>query len=75
MVKITGTHSYIRVDMDGKIVRIPGEMTVGGFVANKNAINEWEEPAGEIIDEKTRDELIRQVISKTKDLHMVIVFE
>lgn len=75
MVKITGTRSYIRVEMDGKTVKIPGEMIVGGFVAFKKAIKEWEKPAHELIDEETKEKLIREVVNKTKDSHMVIVFE
>lgn len=75
MVKITGTRSYIKVQMDGKVVKIPGEMIVGGFVAYKQGITEWEEPCGEPIDEQVKEELIRRVIDKTKGSSMVIVFE
>ncbi|MFD1179353.1 Imm74 family immunity protein [Paenibacillus puldeungensis] len=75
MVKITGTRSYIKVQMDGKVVKIPGEMIVGGFIAYKDAITEWEEPYGEPIGVEIREELIKRVVSKTKDSNFVIVFE
>ncbi|PJI09063.1 MULTISPECIES: Imm74 family immunity protein [Clostridium] len=75
MVKITGTRSYIKVEMNGKTVKIPGEMIIGGFVAVKKAIKEWEKPAKEVIDEETKEKLIREVVSKTKDSYMVITFE
>ncbi|MFD0671925.1 Imm74 family immunity protein [Cohnella sp. GCM10027633] len=74
MVKITGTRSYIIVEINGKTVKIPGEMIVGGFVAYKNAIIEWEEPFREPIDEQTRAALISEVVNKTKDSSMVIEF-
>lgn len=61
--------------MDEKIVKIPGEMIVGGFVAFKKAIKECEKPAKEIIDEETKKKLIREVVNKTKDSYMVIIFE
>lgn len=37
-MKITGTSSYIEVELDGKIVKIEGEILVGGFVAYKDTI-------------------------------------
>lgn len=75
LVKITGTRSYIDVVIDEKEIRIFGEMIVGGFVAYKDSIKSWDKPAGETIDEDTKDDIIRKVIEKTKNSHMVIVFE
>lgn len=75
MIKITGTRTYIDVNYDGKEVRIKGEMIIGGFVAYKNSITEWNNPQGEPIDEETKNDIIQKVIEKTKDSHMVIVFE
>ena len=38
-MKITGTRSYMRVQMDdGRIVKIDGELVVGGFVAESESI-------------------------------------
>ena len=35
MTKITGTNTYIDVELDGRTARIAGEMIVGGFVCYK----------------------------------------
>ena len=75
-MKITGTMSYIKVEIDGKVVRIDGEKIVGGFVAYKNTIKNWELPyANEVIDYKMRQEIIDKVSNETKDSHMAITFE
>ena len=36
MTKITGTNTYIDVELDGRTARIAGEMIVGGFVYFKS---------------------------------------
>ncbi|WP_139815884.1 Imm74 family immunity protein [Serratia proteamaculans] len=43
-MKITGTRSYIKIEIeiDGRTIKIPGEMIVGGFVAYKEGIKKWE---------------------------------
>ncbi|MFD0671932.1 Imm74 family immunity protein [Cohnella sp. GCM10027633] len=74
-MKITGTRSYIDVVIDEKEIRIFGEMIVGGFVAYKDSIKVWDKPTGETIDEDTKNDIIRKVTEKTKNSHMVIVFE
>lgn len=75
MIKITGTRSYIDVEVDGKEVRIQGEMIVGGFVAYKKSMVKWSFPKDELIDDETKQYIINKVIEKTKDSHMVIIFE
>jgi hypothetical protein len=37
-MKIKGTSSYIKVEIDNKIVKIQGEMFVGGFLAYSDSI-------------------------------------
>ncbi|MCY1714750.1 Imm74 family immunity protein [Caproiciproducens galactitolivorans] len=74
-MKITGTRSYIEVEVDGKVVKISGEMTVGGFVAFKDSIKQWQVPKNEPIDSTVKNELIEKIIQKTKDSHMIITFE
>jgi hypothetical protein len=37
-MKITGTSSYIKVEIDGKVAKIQGKMIVNGFVALKDMI-------------------------------------
>lgn len=34
-MKITGTNSYIILDIDGWKIKVEGEMVVGGFFAEK----------------------------------------
>ena len=43
-MKITGTSSYIKVEIDNKMVKIKGEMIVGGFLAYSDSIKNWESP-------------------------------
>ncbi len=75
-MKITGTMSYIKVEIEGKTVKIEGEKVIGGFIAFKNTIKNWEPPyENEIIDEKLKQEIIQKVSDKTKNSHLVITFE
>ncbi len=74
-MKITGKRSYIKVELDGKVVKIDGEMVVGGFVASKNSITYWEVPENNEIDEETKKNIIEKVVQETKDSHLVITFE
>ena len=75
-MKITGTMSYIKVEIDGKTVKIKGEMIVGGFVAFENTIKNWEPPYyDEVIEDKIKREIIIKVINHTKNSHLVITFE
>ena len=54
-MKITGTMSYIKVEIEGKTVKIEGEKVIGGVIAFKNTIKNWEPPyENEIIDEKLK---------------------
>ena len=75
-MNITGTMSYIKVEIEGKTVKIEGEKLIGGFIAFKNTIKNWEPPyENEIIDEKLKQEIIQKVSDKTKNSHLVITFE
>ena len=75
-MSITGTMSYIKVEIEGKTVKIEGEKVIGGFIAFKNTIKNWEPPyENEIIDEKLKQEIIQKVSDKTKNSHLVITFE
>lgn len=77
-MEITGTRSYMRVHMDdGRIVKIDGELVVGGFAAESQSIKEWEHPAGVPIDEKTKAYIIRKVLEESaKDTsYLKITFE
>ncbi|CAI0779902.1 hypothetical protein FCL49_11080 [Serratia proteamaculans] len=75
-MKIIGTISYIKIEIDGRTIKIPGEMIVGGFVAHKEGMKKWESPHNnEELSEEMKHEIINKVIEKTKNTHMVISFE
>ena len=68
-MKITGTRSYIKVTVEGKTVKISGEMIVGGFVADKNSIRNWEPPYNDkSINDTEKQNIIDAVINKQKIL-------
>ncbi|MGL5258016.1 MAG: Imm74 family immunity protein [Proteocatella sp.] len=75
-MKITGTRSYIKVEIEGKVVEIKGELLVGSFIAYKDTIESWEPPYElEKIDDVMKQKIIKMVINKTKDAYLVITFE
>ncbi|MBS6510695.1 MAG: hypothetical protein KH334_03245 [Clostridiales bacterium] len=58
----------MEVEMDdGRIVKIDGELLIGGFAANSNSIREWKKPAGVPIDEETKAYIIEKVLEKSKE--------
>ena len=74
MTKITGTNTYIDVELDDRTVRILGEMIVGGFVCYKSSMKNWLVPESEPLTEEDKREIIRKVNEKTSG-SMVITFE
>ncbi|CAI1495172.1 Uncharacterised protein [Serratia quinivorans] len=75
-MKITGTSSYIKIEIEGRVIKIPGEMVVGGFIAYKDSMKQWEPPHDtEELTEDMKLYIIGKVIKKTKGTHMVIDFE
>ena len=51
-------------------------MRVGGFVAFKNTIKNWEIPYdNEVIDDKMKKEIMDKCINETQNSHLVITFE
>ncbi|MCR5290556.1 MAG: hypothetical protein K6E51_11225 [Treponema sp.] len=75
MVKITGTNTYIDVEIDGKTVRIAGEMIMGGFVCYKHSMTHWLIPENEPLTEDDKKHIIDKVTQKTAGSHMVITFD
>ena len=77
MMKITGTRSYMDVEMDdGKMVRIQGELLMNGFLAYSDTIIEWELPKGEPINEESKRNIIQKVLEVSKKpRHLKIEFE
>lgn len=75
-MKITGTRSYIKVEIEGKVVEIKGELLVGSFIAYKDTIKNWNPPyESEEIDDAMKQKIIEMVVNKTKKSHLVITFE
>lgn len=75
-MEITGTPSYIKVQINDKTVKIEGEMLVDGFLAYSNTINKRESPYNDlIIDDKTKVEIINAIINRTCDSIYKIVFD
>ncbi len=75
-MKITGTSSYIKAEIDGKVVKIEGEMLVGGFLAYSDTIKNWEKPYENIaIDATTKSKIINAIIEETKNSNFKIEFE
>ncbi len=75
-MKITGTRSYIQIEIDGKVVKVEGEMLIGGFAAEKDSMKHWEPPyEKEWLSEKEKQDIMEQVTETTKGSHMVITFE
>ena len=64
MIKITGTNTYIEVDIDGRVTRIAGEMTVNGFTCLENSIDYWISPEIKEITEEEKEMIINKVIEK-----------
>jgi hypothetical protein len=75
-MKITGTSSYIKVEVDHKTLKIQGELIVGGFLAYSDTISHWEPPYNNIlIDENTKKLIIQSVINNTKSSKFKVVFD
>ncbi|OEF99575.1 hypothetical protein BHF71_08490 [Vulcanibacillus modesticaldus] len=75
-MKITGTSSYIEVEIDNKTVKIQGEMIVNGFVAYSDTIIHWEPPHEHLtIDSATKDRIIKKITEYSKKTNFKIVFE
>lgn len=75
-MKITGTRSYIKIEMEGKVLKIAGELTLGGFVADRETIKNWDPPHdGESIDDLLKQKIIDMIVEKSKNSHVVVTFE
>ena len=74
-MKITGTSSYVMLDIDGKKIRAEGEMVVGGFVAEKSTMKQFEPPyESEPVTDVVRQRYIDEAVKKTQASHMVLTF-
>ena len=74
-IKITGTNSYINIEIDGKRIRISGEMMSGGFLAYKDGIKNWNFPESRPVTVEEKQMIIDAVTVKTANSHMIITFQ
>ncbi len=67
-MKITGTRSHIRVEIEGKVILINGELTTTpAFYADIKSIRKWESPYdNEEISEAEKTELIIKITEESK---------
>ena len=75
MTKITGTNTYIDVELDGRTARIAGEMIDGGFVWYKSSMKNWLVPENEPLTKGDKKEKIQKGNEKNVDEHMVITYK
>ena len=74
-VKITGTNTFIDVQIKGKTVRIQGELIKGGFICYKSTMTNWLEPDNFPLTEAEKKTIIRIIKEKTAGSHMQILFD
>ncbi len=67
-MKITGTRSHIRVEIEGKVILINGELTTTpAFYADIKSIKKWESPYDkEKITEEEKAELIKKITEESQ---------
>ena len=73
-IKITGTYSYVDVEIDNKLIRIPGEMGSGYFLCYEECITEWLKPEKHAITPEEKENLIERINQKQKKSKMKIIF-
>ncbi|OCA85822.1 hypothetical protein A8F94_13195 [Bacillus sp. FJAT-27225] len=74
-MKITGTSSYILIEVDNKVIKVQGEMLVNGFAAYADTIKNWEPPhENEVLDSETKQNIIVEAVEYTKNSQFKIEF-
>lgn len=74
-MKITGTSSYIILDIDGWKIKAEGEMVIGGFYAEVKSMQQFEPPHEKTpLTDEIKQKYIDEAIKKTAGSHMVIHF-
>ncbi|HLP12189.1 MAG TPA: Imm74 family immunity protein [Flavobacteriales bacterium] len=76
-MKITGTSSYILVEIDNKVLKISGELTATpAFYADLSSIKNWEIPFESVqISESERQSIVAEILAYCSDKEMKIYFE
>jgi len=75
-MKITGTRSYILVELDHRTVRIAGELTTTpAFYASIGSINNWEPPHEKSkVTEEEKKEIVK-IVLENDNPEFKIIFE
>lgn len=71
---ITGKRSYIRIHFDDEVVRMDGEMLVGGFVAREDTMH-WESVNNLIMNETEKQEIITKALKAAQKYGLNLIFE
>ncbi len=74
-IKITGTYSYIDIQICGRTARIPGSMGIRCFNCSKGALENWLIPENEPITPEEKSLIIQKIKEKTNKSYMVINFD
>lgn len=77
-MKITGTKSYILVEVEGKRIQIDGELTETPlFYADKNSINYWEKGNKKIyLSDQEKLRLMNSItVESSKEGYIPIIFD
>lgn len=74
-MKITGTRSYVVLDIDGWKIKVKGEFIIGGFIAKKESMRKFESPYDNVdLTDAIKIRYIDEAVMKTANSHMVIKF-
>ncbi len=75
-MKITGTSSYIKIEIENKLLIIKGERLISGFLAYSDTLLKYEPPFDrEIISSDEKLKLINIIIEEGKKNNFIIEFE
>jgi hypothetical protein len=75
-MKITGTRSYIIVELEDRKIRIPGELTTTpAFYASKDSIKAWEPPyEKEILTQEQKESLIAKILEENNKENQLKIY-
>ncbi|ADL36292.1 hypothetical protein bpr_II355 (plasmid) [Butyrivibrio proteoclasticus B316] len=74
-VRITGTSSYVNIEIDGRRIQISGEMMADGFLAYKGDIKKWDYPEENPVTKEEKQMIIDAVTEKAADSDFTIIFQ
>lgn len=72
-----GTRSHIKINADGKILTVSGELTFSPiFYADIKSIKNWDPPYEDIaLTEIQKQDIIEYISKKSKSAYLKIIFE